>query len=223
MTNNINSITSVAFPPLPRGPLFTNREGRSKFVVDHFSTLWKGSVLDVGCFQRDLGAALPMGLTYVGVDLMGKPDIKMNLDTSRLPFDDNSFNVVVCVDVLEHLENIHAVLDELLRVGSHHILVTLPNCWHGNWRWILPGIRKTSGKYYGLPPQRPPDRHRWFFNTFEAVEFLNVRTRQTGATIDFLDYSLPQTNWRQALLRILLGKNYWAWAPATIWAILRKQ
>ncbi len=218
----LKPIIGLDVAPIPKGSLFTDREGRSRFVATHFAALWQGSVLDVGCFRRELGVALPPVCSYVGIDLMGTPDLVVNLDQGRIPFRDNAFDVVVCVDVLEHLEQIHQVFDELLRVSKYRVLLTLPNCWHGNWRWVLPGVHLSSGKYYGLPIQPPLDRHRWFFNTFEAVEFMRGRAALAGARIDYLDFSLSGSLMRRWLMRCFLGHNHWAWAPATIWTVLSK-
>lgn len=215
-------MSGLGVAPIPKGTRFVNREGRSRFVSTHFASIWQGKVLDVGCFRRELGVVLPPVCPYVGIDLMGKPDLVVNLDRGAIPFADASFEVVVCVDVLEHLEQIHKVFDELLRVSRHRVLLTLPNCWHGNWRWLFAGRTLGSGKYYGLPTQPPPDRHRWFFNTFEAVEFLRGRAALAGAQIDYLDYSLSGSRTRRWLMRCLLGRNYWAWAPATVWVVLSK-
>ncbi|MBF0583315.1 MAG: class I SAM-dependent methyltransferase [Magnetococcales bacterium] len=213
---------AAGVPPIPGGAMFTGREGRSRFVAHHFAPLWNGSVLDVGCFKRELRAHLPTGCFYVGIDLMGQPDLVVNLDRGHIPFADASFDVVVCVDVLEHLECIHRVFDELLRVSSNRVLVSLPNCWHGNWRWLLPGAPRHSGKYYGLPAQRPPDRHRWFFNTIEAVEFLRIRSKQAGAELEYLDFSMSASPGRRWLMRHLLGKDHWAWSAAAVWAVIKK-
>lgn len=209
--------------PIASGAPFVGREGRSRFVATHFAPLWNGSVLDVGCFRRDLGAHLPTGCRYVGIDLMGQPDLVVNLDRGHIPFADGSFDMVVCVDVLEHLEAIHHVFDELLRVSSNRVLVSLPNCWHGNWRWLLPGLPRHSGKYYGLPSQRPPDRHRWFFNAVEAVEFLQVRSKQAGAEVEYLDFGMSASPVRRWIMRHLLGENHWAWSPSTVWAVIKKE
>jgi ubiquinone/menaquinone biosynthesis C-methylase UbiE len=34
----------------------------------------------------------------------------------KLPFDDNTFDLVICSEVLEHLEDYHAAIDEIYRV-----------------------------------------------------------------------------------------------------------
>lgn len=44
-----------------------------------------------------------------------------------LEFADNSFDVVTCVDVLEHVEDYHRFLDELLRVSRKGVFISTPN------------------------------------------------------------------------------------------------
>ncbi len=48
----------------------------------------------------------------------------------EIPFDDNSFDVVTCCEVLEHLpyENFHKALSEIRRVSSQHTVLSLPDC-----------------------------------------------------------------------------------------------
>ncbi|MBF0367848.1 MAG: methyltransferase domain-containing protein [Magnetococcales bacterium] len=209
-------------PLLPYGTLYTSREERSQFVAEQFGHLWSGPVLDVGCFRRDLGRHLPEGVPYVGLDAMGEPDVQFDLESGPLPYEDNAFETVVCVDVLEHLDGIHRVFDELLRVSRSHVLVTLPNCWHGNWRGILPYGSPLSGKYYGLPQEAPPDRHRWYFNTLEGMLFLRNRAEKNGAKLVYQDLAIAHPPLVQWILRGLMGRTYWAWGPATIWAVLHK-
>lgn len=48
-------------------------------------------------------------------------------DGYNLPFPDNYFNVVTCVDVLEHVEDYHMFIEELLRVSSKGVFISTPN------------------------------------------------------------------------------------------------
>jgi ubiquinone/menaquinone biosynthesis C-methylase UbiE len=48
-------------------------------------------------------------------------------DGMHLPFDDNSYDVITCVDVLEHVLDYDGFLDELLRVTRKGILISTPN------------------------------------------------------------------------------------------------
>lgn len=48
-------------------------------------------------------------------------------DGSTLPFPDNQFDLVTCVDVLEHVVDYHHFLNELLRVARKGVFISTPN------------------------------------------------------------------------------------------------
>lgn len=48
-------------------------------------------------------------------------------DGYKMPFADNSFDVITCIDVLEHVEDYHRFLDELLRISKGYVLISTPN------------------------------------------------------------------------------------------------
>jgi SAM-dependent methyltransferase len=48
-------------------------------------------------------------------------------DGYSLSFPDNHFDLVTCVDVLEHVENYHRFLDELIRVARKGVFISTPN------------------------------------------------------------------------------------------------
>jgi SAM-dependent methyltransferase len=48
-------------------------------------------------------------------------------DITAAPFDDASFDLVVCTEVLEHLPEPRAALRELARVSGGHLLLTVPH------------------------------------------------------------------------------------------------
>jgi SAM-dependent methyltransferase len=50
-----------------------------------------------------------------------------NLDLYHLPFPDNSFPLVICLEVLEHLPDSAIGLRELARVSSAYVLVSVPH------------------------------------------------------------------------------------------------
>jgi SAM-dependent methyltransferase len=142
------------------------RVDRPRFLARTYAALLGGRVLDVGCDRcalRDLLRARE----YVGLDRTPEADVRQDLAREpRLPFPDRSFDAVVCADVLEHLEGLHALFGELVRVTRTDLLVTLPNCWNG------------AIAHYGLPLEPPPDRHRWFFSLAEAEAFLRGQARR---------------------------------------------
>ncbi len=93
---------------------------------------WRGrDILDLGCGGGFMSEALArMGARVTGVD-PSKPAIeaakrhsaveKLDIDYragagEAIPAGDNSFDIVVCVDVLEHVSDVQAVAREIARV-----------------------------------------------------------------------------------------------------------
>ncbi|MFT4101102.1 MAG: class I SAM-dependent methyltransferase [Burkholderiaceae bacterium] len=154
-----------------QAPLFGQREQRTRWLFEHFSPLFAaGKVLDVGCYQAPMRRFIGTD-RYTGVDFVGDPDIRLNLEQiDRLPFDDGAFDTVICIEVLEHLNNLYALASDLFRVASSHVLISLPNAWRDARMKIARGTGSIA--HYGLPLKAPVDRHKWFFNIEEARKFL---------------------------------------------------
>ncbi|MEO8393332.1 MAG: methyltransferase domain-containing protein [Chloroflexota bacterium] len=71
----------------------------------------------------------PKVLEYCQETVIGRnPRVKelMLYDGLHLKFPDNSFDVLTCVDVLEHVQEYDAFLDELLRVARKGVLISTP-------------------------------------------------------------------------------------------------
>jgi len=155
---------------------FETRQDRPRFLAQRYPEVFRGRVLDVGCDKAVL-RELCAPERYVGIDFSPEADVKQDLMADgRLPFPERSFDGVVCSDVLEHLENLHQVFGELVRVTRDHLLVTLPNNWNSARRQLLRG--KGSVAHYGLPLEKPVDRHRWFFSFSEAEAFLRGQSER---------------------------------------------
>ncbi|MFQ6618019.1 MAG: class I SAM-dependent methyltransferase [Fidelibacterota bacterium] len=99
------------------------------------------SVLDVGCgdgvlcsiYKRDwaervTGIDISSSRISYARDHFDKIDY-FEGDIYSLPFKSNSFELVSCVEVLEHIEDPRKGLEELARVSASHILVTVPYRW----------------------------------------------------------------------------------------------
>lgn len=64
----------------------------------------------------------------------------------RLPFDDNSFDLITCFGTLHHIPNVSLVLGELIRVlkSNGHLLFREPIISMGDWRQARRGLTKNE-------------------------------------------------------------------------------
>jgi len=107
-------------------------------VLDHMST-WRGSSLDFGCGN----GALVSRLVEFGIDARGieidRPAIRETLPddlTQRvhlyggefpLPYDDNSFDYVSSIEVIEHVGDYMQALKEIARLVRKEFVMTVPD------------------------------------------------------------------------------------------------
>jgi SAM-dependent methyltransferase len=107
------------------------------------------NVLDLGCGQKPYKSFFVHPQLYIGVDLRSK-SADVIARAENLPFRNSCFDVVLCTQVLEHVEEPKKVLEEIkqvLRIKGLLILST-----HGfwmeaheptdYWRWTLQGLEK---------------------------------------------------------------------------------
>jgi methionine biosynthesis protein MetW len=83
-----------------------------------------------------------------------------DIDGARLPFPDDSFDVVTTIDVLEHILAPWGLLQEVARVSKRWIIVSCPNFASPINRWDL--LR-------GRPPRTTEYRTHIRFTTFREV------------------------------------------------------
>ena len=124
-------------------------------------------VLDLGCGDGALLAHLQthQGCSGYGIEIddanvlacvrRGVNVIQLNLEEGLAMFDDNSFDVVLQIDTLQHLHNAETMLRETARVGRTGI-VAFPNFAH--WpnrlsvlRGRMPVTRRLPYQWYDTP------------------------------------------------------------------------
>lgn len=165
---------------------YSDRKSKARYVVDKYGAIIRGRVLDVGADQAFLKTLLPADTDYHGIDITAHPGVtRVDLETERIPFPDGAFDAVLCLDVLEHLERIHAVFDDLCRVTSRWLIIALPNPWNTMMDYLVNEPHAPGGQiqHYGLPAERPADRHRWFYAASEARNFVQVRAAKNGMDV----------------------------------------
>ena len=129
------------------------------------------TLLDAGCRTMNLKPLLEGCREYSGTDLIPAEGVlQCDLD-SGLSFENDAFDVVTALDVLEHLDKPHTALQELYRVARKTVLISLPNIYYVTFRTNFLRGRGLSGKYH-FEPEPVVDRHRWVLSYDEALEFI---------------------------------------------------
>ena len=104
------------------------------FLAPHLASC-QGRVLDVGAGEAPWRELLPAGVEYVGVDVDMSGDFGMRhqsgiiyYDGKTLPFDEGSFDHILCTEVLEHVPDPAAFLLDLNRVlrQGGTLILTVP-------------------------------------------------------------------------------------------------
>lgn len=203
---------------------FRVRADRPTYIGNRFGMYLKGRVLDVGCDEAVLIELLGQE-RYSGVGMTKEAGVRVDLEKAgRLPFQDKSWDTILCLDVLEHLNNLYEMCDEIFRVARENIILSLPNCWSQARR----SLAKGSGPiwHYGLPPARPADRHKWFFNTEEACTFFQQQaiSRPSVEIVELvaLENRRPLINriWRR--LKYPSRRRYLNLYPNTVVCVYKK-
>ena len=110
-------------------------------------------VLEVGCGEGRLAQAL---LAYHRPERFVASDLSLErlsegqdplIETQtasiyELPFEANTFDLVICCEVLEHLERPAAGLAQVARVARSHVILSTP--WEPVWR----ALNLARGKYW---------------------------------------------------------------------------
>jgi SAM-dependent methyltransferase len=99
----------------------------------------------------------------------------LNGDAQRLPFAENTFDLIVCVEVLEHLIDPVRGLREIARVGTKHLLLSVPR------EPIFRSCNLFTGRYVKDLGNTPGHFNHWSTRSFKAFvsEVAEVREVST--------------------------------------------
>ena len=163
-------------------------------------------VLDVGCGSGNsyAGELNRRAASYVGVDVSANAvdaaranglDARTIEDAASLPFDDESFDLVVCIEVLEHLFAPHEAASEIRRVltPGGRLVCSTPNAAY--WRLranMVFGLWNPTGDELAVEqPWRDPHIRFFTKKTLERMlRMTGFRGIETGASGGrFLDHA----------------------------------
>ncbi len=209
--------------------IYTDRETKARYVWLKYQSILRGrKILDVGADECYLKQHLDENAQYLGIGLGGHVDQQVDLELGGIPFPDSSFDCVLCLDVLEHLEHIHQVFDECCRVARQHVIISLPNPLGTLYHHLRFGAYRPGQftKFYGLPVEPPSDRHRWFFSYQEAEKFVLYRASTNGMRVLQMEPEAiaGERWWKRLARRVLMHKdldsrNLYA---GVLWGVLEK-
>ena len=107
-------------------------------------------LLDVGCGDRPYEPLFAAAAEVVGFDVPGNRHADVVGSIDAIPVEDASFDLVVCLQVLEHVPDPAAAVRELRRVvrpggrvllSTHGVAPLHPNP-DDHWRWTPTGLRR---------------------------------------------------------------------------------
>lgn len=174
---------------ISKHPKYSTNNPISKKLVGDFLTQLSSclasvkfdSILDVGCgegFFLFNNRNLVKGKTCYALDYdeVEVNDAKKNLpfcnvstgDIYNLKFEDNSFDLVTCTEVMEHLEEPEKALKELKRVTKKNLIISVPN--EPIWRIL----NMARGQFLSDLGNTPGHLNHWSsgkFKSFVSSEF----------------------------------------------------
>jgi len=119
---------------------FVGKQYLVKTVLKSFckNGLIQDDILDIGSgtgvilkLLADFGTAYGMEISPEAIQFLRQRDVNLLVQSDAnqsIPFKDNTFSVITCLDVLEHVDNDFSLIEEMFRVCKlcGHVIVTVP-------------------------------------------------------------------------------------------------
>ncbi len=190
-------------------------------LLERIGGLEPGRALDLPAGQGALSAALlecGWQLTSADIDpgrfrVEGQACLELDMDRP-LPFDDASFELVVCAEGIEHCENAYQLVRELTRVlaPGGRLLLSTPNPLNlaSRLRAFLTGFSDVSPRPIRADEPRLSEHH---INPVR-LQFLELMLRRNGLQV----LSLGANRMRRSAVLLALMFYPWVWL-ATAWVL----
>jgi len=169
-----------------------DEQKRSAMVLKIIPDIKFNRVLDIGCgLGICMKALAPRSKEMIGLDVypVGKkvnPDLdirQFDLNSGKLPFDDNTFDLVVATEVIEHTHYPHFVLKEIKRVlrVDGYACISLPNAYNiYNRRDVLFGRKVTDHGFDSFA-------HHYFTNIEQNRNFITTEFKVIKEMVQWIE------------------------------------
>ena len=129
-----------------------------EFIEQHISKDKKLKLLDVGSADNIIKYHLPENIEYYSLDLPKKEqdeelreyehEFILDLDKEKVPVKDNFFDIIICLDVIEHTTYPEKVLEEFKRITKKDgiFIISIPNEYNFVHRMYYLFAIKTMGE-----------------------------------------------------------------------------
>lgn len=136
----------------------------------------EGPVLDLGCgdglflelLKKEKGiAGIGLDISETAVSKAKTKDLDarvFDFTELKLPFEDNSFKIVILLDVLEHLYEPQKLLAEAHRVAKKSLILSVPN-----FVSLKPRLQVLFG---GVPENNKPKKGHIYWITYKILKKL---------------------------------------------------
>ena len=101
---------------------------RLKPIIQIINKLPKGTILDVGCMDDYILKRISPEFDYYGIDDEPLCNNKKIIQSKIEEFTKNKkFDIVICTEVLEHLDDPVEAISKLKKISKRFILISVPN------------------------------------------------------------------------------------------------
>ena len=118
---------------------YNSEKIRAVYLIKNYRKYLKNSILDVGSGGSPIVLKKEFNNRYTSLDIAEtrcKPDIFSDFENNNLPLSNNSYETVLCMDCLEHVENIHSLFFDEMYITPSYIHNDLIFRFYIDWKFL---------------------------------------------------------------------------------------